>query len=1082
MGRRCLLFGSIVSFAVIVQTAAGIETVQQAEAWRTLQRSFPGAKAYTAGDLVLSVYGRAMDTGDTPEAAAAQFRSSSALVFGVSSDELQTGLARRGGRQSQPVFYEAEKDRFKFTLFYYSQFIDDIPVFRAELRVLVRNESPFPVVLANSSLRPLGAFVVAGRAAQADAAAGIDSVKRVAPHLDRVIENGLVIWAGVDEQLAEPRLAYRIAAENAKPERWLYLVDAETGEILYSEDRIQHVDVTGSVIGNGTGDAKADTCSNEVRLTMPYSLVNIGATSAFADKGGVFTLPNGGATDVTVDSPIRGEWFRVFNFIGADEQLSLTVTPPGPANFTHNGASAESVRAQVNGYVGANIVRDHMLTYNPLYPTLNATDSPVVVNRTDGFCPGNAWWDPSDLSINFCLSGGSPNTAFGSVIYHEYGHHVVNAAGSGQGQYGEGMGDVLSVIITDDPGLGYGFSGNCGATLRNAVNNLQYPCTFEAHNCAGLISGAVWETRNELIITEPADYRDIISNLSVNAILMHTGSTITPQITIDFLTLDDDDADLGNGAPHWNEICAGFGEHNLSCPLLAYIEFEYPNGLPELVAPGAATIIRVDVVSNIVAPIETTGTVSYRIGESGAFTTDPMTEIAPNQYEAVLPANQCGDAIQFFFTAVADSSGGLDISDPLDSPNGLYSSIAATAIVPVAAFDFQSTTGWTVSGNATDGQWNAGIPAAGNRGDPPNDFDGSGSCFLTDNVAGNSDVDGGTTILTSPSFDLTGMNKARVSYARWYSNTEGDSPQADTFFINVSNDGANFVNMETVGPTGEEVSGGWFTRSFRVADTVTPSGNVQFRFEVGDLGAGSIVEAAIDAFEIINVVCGAETPTIAASPHDIRKNRYISFQPGNAGQQVKLQVTLSDSLVHPGLAGSSWWVQAPIVPLPDQFPKPLVGAGECVARLGPESTAAELDWIDAGCQVLHVTGCPIEPTSEYEVQAVAGVDASAGLLLQTALQPAEGRWWGDTVGIYDGTVWTPPQGVANIDDTRVAITTFQGGQIVAPSGNVAHLSVPDVVPGNINTVVNFDDVLILIKAFQGETYPFGPADSDGNCP
>lgn len=52
----------------------------------------------------------------------------------------------------------------------------------------------------------------------------------------------------------------------------------------------------------------------------------------------------------------------------------------------------------------------------------------------------------------------------------------------------------------------------------------------------------------------------------------------------------------------------------------------------------------------------------------------------------------------------------------------------------------------------------------------------------------------------------------------------------------------------------------------------------------------------------------------------------------------------------------------------------------------------------------------------------------------------------------------------------------------APSRNVARLSVFDVEPGNINTVVNFADVLILIKAFQGETYPFGPADPDGHYP
>ncbi|MCH7924546.1 MAG: hypothetical protein IIC51_03335 [Planctomycetes bacterium] len=40
----------------------------------------------------------------------------------------------------------------------------------------------------------------------------------------------------------------------------------------------------------------------------------------------------------------------------------------------------------------------------------------------------------------------------------------------------------------------------------------------------------------------------------------------------------------------------------------------------------------------------------------------------------------------------------------------------------------------------------------------------------------------------------------------------------------------------------------------------------------------------------------------------------------------------------------------------------------------------------------------------------------------------------------------------------------------------------DSESGNINTVVNFADVLILIEAFQGDVYPFGPAGADGNCP
>ena len=109
---------------------------------------------------------------------------------------------------------------------------------------------------------------------------------------------------------------------------------------------------------------------------------------------------------------------------------------------------------------------------------------------------------------------------------------------------------------------------------------------------------------------------------------------------------------------------------------------------------------------------------------------------------------------------------------------------------------------------------------------------------------------------------------------------------------------------------------------------------------------------------------------------------------------------------------------------------------------------------------------------------------SIALTVPTALQPVGGKFWGDTVGFFDGMEWTPPQGVANITDAVVATNTFQGGQVVAPvpGSTIAHLSIADVEPGNINTVVNIADVLILIRAFQGAPYPFGPADADGNCP
>ena len=119
-------------------------------------------------------------------------------------------------------------------------------------------------------------------------------------------------------------------------------------------------------------------------------------------------------------------------------------------------------------------------------------------------------------------------------------------------------------------------------------------------------------------------------------------------------------------------------------------------------------------------------------------------------------------------------------------------------------------------------------------------------------------MDGGSTTLVSPVLDLTGLVSPRVVYARWFSNDQGASPFSDVFVVEVSsNGGAGWVNLETVGPTGPEVSGGWFVKQFRISDFVPVSSQFRIRFTAADAPPGSIVEAAIDAFGITDTLCAS---------------------------------------------------------------------------------------------------------------------------------------------------------------------------------------------------------------------------------
>ena len=219
------------------------------------------------------------------------------------------------------------------------------------------------------------------------------------------------------------------------------------------------------------------------------------------------------------------------------------------------------------------------------------------------------------------------------------------------------------------------------------------------------------------------------------------------------------------------------------------------------------------------------------------------------------PPLDCGPDATFWVSV--ESTTGEMYTLPTDFPASNFSAPIASDSATAFADDFQTNLGWTVSGDASTGQWNRAVPAGGgDRGDPPADFDGSGRCYVTDSADGDTDVDGGSTTVTSPAMDATGGD-AHLSYARWYSNTAGGAANEDTMLVEISNNnGTNWQTLETVGPSGVEASGGWFEKSFVLGDIfATPSSQVRVRFTASDLGSGSVVEAGVDAVEVITMTC-----------------------------------------------------------------------------------------------------------------------------------------------------------------------------------------------------------------------------------
>jgi hypothetical protein len=556
----CMLLGTgALAFGSAVQDVAS-----------QLRQAFPEVQLYTEGGQVAQVYGTTFGYGLSLEASADNFVQTYAEVFGVLPTELLPGNVFTA-QYTLPLLYDEQTDTYKATLLYYRQYKDGIPVYGADLRLLVENAPGYPLVLANSTLCALGNFAVpAGAAVNVQEGAARAAAAAFAPGLSDFSDSELVIWPDSDGIRRQPHVALTFVAAGfsprAEPLKWRFVCDAATGALLHTENLILFTDVTGNVSSLATTIPKAEQCNPEVATPMAYATVSIqGGSSAYADANGNFTIPNGGSAPVTVQSPMSGHYFTVNNYgSGGTETLTQTVTPPGPANFVHNAANtSESIRAQVNAYVQANVIRDWVLVQNPSYPTISTqTGFPLWIMRTDIYCPGNAWYDGS--SLNFCAANIGQNygdTAYSSVVHHEYGHHIVASGGSGQDQYGEGLGDSVAVVLADDPILGYGFFYNdCANGIRTAANNMQYPCTSDIHTCAQLLSGCIWSTRNELVNGGHADYLAVLSKLLVNSVPLHgSGGSITPAIGTTFLTLDN----TYYGGAHADHITAGFGAHSM---------------------------------------------------------------------------------------------------------------------------------------------------------------------------------------------------------------------------------------------------------------------------------------------------------------------------------------------------------------------------------------------------------------------------------------------------------------------------------------------------------------------------------------
>ncbi len=297
------------------------------------------------------------------------------------------------------------------------------------------------------------------------------------------------------------------------------------------------------------------------------------------------------------------------------------------------------------------------------------------------------------------------------------------------------------------------------------------------------------------------------------------------------------------------------------------LTFSFVGGLPSMIAPNTTTTVTVDGNSvGGVTAVAGTGQLHYSINNA-PFVSVSMSDSAPGQFQGTLPAmSNCADGIRFYVSA--QGSNGSTYNDPPAAPAGYYSAIAAVGVETLYENNFEvNSTGWTVVNNAslTTGAWEVADPNGTTQGGQfaaPDDDAEAGAAtmaFVTQNGAvggnvGTADVDGGPTDLFSPPVDMAGTD-GFISYQRWFY-----SSGADTLVVSVSNNGTNWITVETVDGSGNN-NNQWLLNQFRVGDYVTPSATVQVRFRTHDVTPGSIVEAGVDVFKVEAFTCDHCQPT-----------------------------------------------------------------------------------------------------------------------------------------------------------------------------------------------------------------------------
>ncbi len=650
-------------------------------------------------------------------------------------------------------------------------------------------------------------------------------------------------------------------------------VDAVTGELLYRSNAVNETfDVT--VKAN---IHMATPVAPTTEVPMSDMRITIGGNNYTTNDTGFVSVGSANAP-VSVTYEVRGPWSVVRVGGNTPSFTANMATSPATYILPVPDTTTPEFRA-VSAFYHVNKIHDFMKTYWPTFTGMDNNPLNTNVDVSGNTC--NAFYSNGNYSINFYGPQVSCRafSIVSDIVYHEYGHGIsyrfysAKGATFRNGAMGEANSDVWAMCINRDGIVGDG-AYISGGNIRSYLGAPKvYPNNIvgEVHADGEIIAGAWWDVA---VNTSSVDTMAKLFTLTHNDLPNGPNGTegeVYHDVLISALMNDDDDANLGNGTPHFNDIVEAFARHGIYLLSDAVVEHQEVAHQP---VNTAVTINAKLVLSNPTFFDRLFLVYRDRYG-AGTWDSVTMTNTSGNDYMAQIPGYPAGTIVDYYFKAqdvIAASSFGL--------PQGYNPAVVTSELTLPYQYgvginyrrytmDFENSLGdWQLSDatdNATGGTWVHEVPVASTTGgltiQPGNDkTTGTGKCLVTGNASAiadpaTNDVDNGKTTVLTPYFDLH-FYEPIIEYYRWYSNDRGSTSNLRNDYWTVEMHPYNSIFWKRVDYT-RESDQNWRRRIFRVSEYFKGVTTVQLRFVAEDKvlsnatqNGQNIVEAAIDDFII----------------------------------------------------------------------------------------------------------------------------------------------------------------------------------------------------------------------------------------